>query len=194
MKFDYEIQKENGALNYGVIAGNEKIVFIKAGAGGSHTGYENKYLRLAHALHDKDGSTVICASNPSDEFSRKYDAVILRDITENTLCPTIKFIGASRGATLGLTELSEQFHFEKLLLINIPLMLNFHKTIKAIKDKNILFVFGERDPSVSYIPFLKRYTENIMIIEGADHQFKGQTEELIRLSEFHLKGEFLGND
>ena len=62
-------------------------------------------------------------------------------------------------------------------------MLNFHKTINAIKDKNILFVFGERDPSVSYIPFLKRYTENIMIIEGADHKFKGQTEELIKLCE-----------
>ena len=183
MKFDYEILKEDGAISYGVVDGNENVVFIKSGAGGSHIGYENKYLHIAHILHKRDGSTVICASNPSDELSRKYDIEVLNEIIKDKPSPIIKFIGISKGATLGLTVLSEQVNIEKLLLINMPLMLNFHKTIKAIKDKNILFVFGERDPSVSYIHFLKRYTENIMIIEGADHQFKGQTEELIKLCE-----------
>ena len=183
MKFDYEILKEDGAISYGVVDGNENVVFIKAGAGGSHIGYENKYLHMAHALHERDGATVICASNPSDELSRKYDAAVLRDITENMKSPTFKFIGASKGATLGLTELSEQVHFEKLLLINMPLMLNFHKMIKTVRDKDVIFVYGERDPSLPYVPFLKKYTENIMIIEGADHQFKGQTEELIKLCE-----------
>ena len=183
MKFDYEILKEDGAISYGVVDGNENVVFIKAGAGGSHIGYENKYLHIAHILHKRDGSTVICASNPSDEFSRKYDIEVLNEIIKDKPSPIIKFIGISKGATLGLTLLSEQVHFEKLLLINMPLMINFHKTLKAIRGKDVIFVYGERDPSMPYVPFLKRYTEGILVMEGADHNFRGKDELFINLAE-----------
>ena len=53
MKFDHEIQKENGALNYGVVEGNEKIVLIKAGAGGSHhqfKGHTEELIKLCELI------------------------------------------------------------------------------------------------------------------------------------------------
>ena len=53
MEFDYEIQKENGALNYGVIEGKEKIVLIKAGAGGSHhqfKGHTEELIKLCELI------------------------------------------------------------------------------------------------------------------------------------------------
>ena len=55
---------ETETINYGIISGNEKIVFIKVGADGNIKGYKNKYLKMAHRVHEKTGATVICASNP----------------------------------------------------------------------------------------------------------------------------------
>jgi aspartyl aminopeptidase len=55
--FDIVITKEE--IEYGIIRGNETIVFIKAGAGGSYRGYDDKYLKMAIELHKKDGSTVV---------------------------------------------------------------------------------------------------------------------------------------
>ena len=46
-----------------------KAVFIKIGAGGSHIRYVNKYVRMAHAMHERDKLTILVASNPSDELS-----------------------------------------------------------------------------------------------------------------------------
>ncbi len=51
-------------IKYGIIYGNEKIVFIKVGTDGSIRGYQDKYLRMSHRVHDRISATVICASNP----------------------------------------------------------------------------------------------------------------------------------
>ncbi len=186
MKFDKIVSKgtDECIINYGIVFGNNDIVFIKSGAGGSHIGYENKYLKMAKKIHDKDGATVICASNPSDELSLKYDEEIIAEFIKNLKASSVKFIGASRGAYLGLTYLSEKIDFSKLLLINMPLMLNFHKSTKALYGKNVTFVYGQLDPSASYIPFLKRYCEDIVIISEADHQFRNMTEVFVDLVKF----------
>jgi hypothetical protein len=178
--FDEVIKKEE--IEYGIVRGNENIVFIKSGAGGSYRGYDDKYLKMAITLHERDGSTVVCASNPSDELSIKYDEAILRElINEETKVPVLKFIGVSRGAYLGIVHLSECLRFDKLLLINMPLMLNFHKTTKHLKSKNATFVFGSKDPSSPYVPFLKKHCDDVVVIEGADHNFSDKTEEFIDL-------------
>ena len=46
MKFDKIIHKtlDEESVDYGFIFGNNKIVFIKAGAGGGLPGYQDKYL------------------------------------------------------------------------------------------------------------------------------------------------------
>ena len=185
MKTDFdEVIKKEGIEYGGIIRGNnETIVFIKAGAGGSYRGYDEKYLKMAITLNDIYGATVICASNPSDELSLKYDEAILRELINETKAPVLKFIGVSRGAYLGSVHLSQRFEFDKLLLINMPLMINFHKTIKHLKGKNVKFVFGTKDPSARFVPFLilKGYDDNIVMIEGADHNFTDMIGEFIEL-------------
>ena len=178
--FDEVIKKEE--IEYGSVRGNENIVFLKAGAGGSFRGYGDKYLKMAIALHERDGATVICASNPSDALSLKHDETVLSEVVnELTKSPVLKFIGVSRGAHLGIVHLSERFDFEKMLLINMPLMINFHKAIKAIEGENVTFVFGSLDPSASYVPFLKGCCDDVVMIEGADHKFTDMIEEFIEL-------------
>ena len=69
VKFDVEINKkfsDNIIINYGIVNGNNTIVFIKAGQDGSLYGYQDKYIKMAKRLNQKYGCSVICSSNPFD--------------------------------------------------------------------------------------------------------------------------------
>ena len=65
-------------------------------------------------------------------------------------------------------------------------MIDFHKTKKylsIIPDTKITFVYGELDPSYSYIPFFEGKFDNLDILKfpGADHNFAGLTDRFISL-------------
>ena len=54
VKFDVEINKkfsDNIIINYGIVNGNNTIVFIKAGQDGSLYGYQDKYIKMAKRLN-----------------------------------------------------------------------------------------------------------------------------------------------
>ena len=112
--WDYEDDEEGEfsgeKFNYHFVLGNEKIVFIKAGAGGSERGYEDKYIKLAERINERTRATVITASNPIDPICDAPDAqeilwVVNRMNFEHfELC----FVGVSDGAYLNL-ELAKQF-------------------------------------------------------------------------------------
>ena len=193
MKFDVVYEKGDGndkKITYGILQGDNKVVFIKAGAGGSHTGYENKYLKIAHWLHNTLGCTVICSSYPDDKLSQEDDeSFIMSYVAKHNIGePSYYFIGVSRGAYYGLTFLRRRFDFKRMLLINMPLMLNYHKIKAALKstgDTEVIFVYGDKDPSYSYLPFLsssKELSIQIKTAEGADHNFKGMLSEFIELA------------
>ena len=80
-----------------------------------------------------------------------------------------------------------------MVLINMPLMQNFHKTvnwIKLIPTTEMVTVYGQKDPSYSYIPFLEcKNLSNVEIvkIQGADHNFRGMMSEFLELSDMLLK-------
>ena len=57
------VKQRNDEIEYGIIHGNNTIVFIKVGLKGSIYGYKNKYLRIAKKLNKEHGCTVIVASN-----------------------------------------------------------------------------------------------------------------------------------
>ena len=73
----------------------------------------------------------------------------------------------------------------------MPLMMNFHKIKEALTraDTEIRFVYGEKDPSISYIPFLKNAGQKegnlaraeIVTVKGADHNFAGMTDAFMEL-------------
>ena len=56
LKFD-KIVKSNlediAVIEYGIIEGNNTIVFIKSGQNGSIYGYNNKYIKMAKRLNKK---------------------------------------------------------------------------------------------------------------------------------------------
>ena len=189
MDFDKTVSANVGTheLKYGVLHGNENIFFIKCGAGGTIPGYEDKYLKMAYKLREKFGATVICSAYPypSDDYLLEYDEKVINQFIAkfNTPC-TINFIGSSRGAYVGLTYFSEKFNFSKMLLINMPLMINFHKSVEALQklpNTKVTFVYGECDPSVTYIPYLTLHHNDVLTVAGANHTFDGMLDEFLKL-------------
>ncbi len=182
-------------VEYGIIEGNSQVVFIKSGAGGNYLGSQEKYLKMARLLNEKQGCTVICASNPDRDSFNKCDLRLLSEFIETSITDELSlyFIGASNGAYQGLVTGTKYFHFEKMILINMPLMINYHKSkaaLDAFTDTEVLFVYGGLDPSVKYLPFLKsRYKDRfkILVAEGADHNFMGMTDEYIGLANLLLE-------
>ena len=63
-KFRGYLLPDISIIRYGIIYGKNTIVFIKGGQDCSLYGYQNKYLKMAHNIHDKYGYTVIVSSNP----------------------------------------------------------------------------------------------------------------------------------
>ena len=161
MNFDAvsEIEYEGQIVDFGYIKGNNKIVYIKAGMGGNYLGYENKYLKIARKLNVKHGCSVICVSNPTPlpiSVDRTILGAFIKDNDIND--PEMFFFGHSNGCVKGLELGTSGIAFARMVLVNMPLMLNFHKTaqwINAMPKTDIVTVYGETDPSHRYIPFLK---------------------------------------
>jgi len=196
---DYTCEWKSGELtvDYGCIVGDERIVYIKAGLGGNYLGYEEKYLRMAMRLHEKFGCSVICVSNPNDKkCSPEIDREILAEfIRRNSIeRPRLYFFGNSNGCIKGLELAASGVDFERMVLVNMPLMINFHKTkryIAAIPETEIIAVYGEKDPSYSYTPFINGRIQNLtlLLIPDADHNFTDQTDIFISLSDKLMKKE-----
>ena len=196
MSFDIvsKIEYESQTVDYGYIKGNDKIVYIKAGMGGSYLGYDEEYLKIAHRLNEKYGCSVICVSNPVP-LPIIVDQMILGNFIKeyDNKKPQMFFFGHSNGGIKGLELGASGVQFTKMVLVNMPLMMNFHKTSRwmaSIPETNIVTVYGETDPSYRYIPFLEaKNLQNVEIVKiaGADHKFNGMMEQFIELSEMILK-------
>lgn len=192
MEFDItsKIEYENNQIEYGCFLGNNKIVYIKAGMGGSYLGYEDKYLKIANRLNKKYGCSVVCVSNPVPLSITADEIIIGKFINDNDIQnPQMFFFGHSNGCLKGLELGLGEISFTKIVLVNMPLMLNFHKTVQwiaSMPNTDIVAVYGETDPSYRYIPFLQnKNLQNVEIVkvDGADHHFKGMLERFIELSE-----------
>lgn len=198
MNFDKEINsifKENIVINYGIINGNSKIVFIKTGQDGSIYGYENKYLRIARNLNSKYGYTVICSSNPfdgSNPLEHDFEVIEKYSVEKSFENYDIYYIGHSNGARIGMTWGYQYPKIKKMLLINSPIFINWHKLKEGLKNSSnqeIYLIYGEYDQSIKYTELLEPLlNENIKleIINGADHNFTNMLEEFIELSEKFL--------
>lgn len=179
-------------VEYGFVKGNNKVVCIKAGRGGNHIGYENKYVRIAERLNRCYGCTVIRMSNPiGDTHSTAADARIINGCLAEAQVddPQLYFLGHSEGGIKGLALAHSGIVFKKMLLVNMPLMINFYKNkeiMASLSQTHIVTVFGENDPSFRYIPFLElNQPANVTVVRvpGADHNFRGMLDVFIALSD-----------
>ncbi len=178
-------------VEYEVVFGNEKIVFIKAGAGGSARGYEDKYLRMARRVHERVEATVICASNPDVPHEELDEAKIRDVIAEGGFSDfEISFVGTSDGAYQNLSLAQRFSEAVKIIGINtsykdIP---DLKEKLMALPDTFKLMICGTDDEdSVEVIPMLREMKCNnfeLKLVEGADHSFTGMVEEFIALSDY----------
>ena len=190
MSLDYTVM-HNG-IEYGIVRGGTEVVLVKTGLGTDRILPDSKYAVMARRLHEGGRRSVIVATNPHDGVSHAESdrAMLERYVSEQGIeDPTVFFFGNSNGCIKGLKLAACGVTFWRMVLVNMPLMINFHRTkeyIARIPQTSILAVFGERDPSISYVPFLEGRFENLRVltVSGADHNFKGMADEFVGLSDF----------
>jgi hypothetical protein len=190
MTFDKIIHKtfNDGEVDYGFVFGNNKIVFIKSGAGGDIFGYQNKYLKMAHRVHERTGATVICSSNHICylELDRKAIEWCAKKLQIERESAELYFVGTSDGANQCIA-LSRNAPTRKLICINPSFPPGHDPSNRLILRSKVekIFVYGTKDEEGYFlIPKLKeREIPNFQIkmIEGADHQFTGMIDEFISL-------------
>lgn len=187
LKFDKEIRsqfKDIAIINYGIVEGNNTIVFIKAGQDGSLYGYQNKYIKMAKRLNKKYGCSVICSSNPFDGNNPLDNAMtIIKDYAKRFDDYEIYYLGYSNGALIGAWFGINYPKIKRMALINGPLMFNYHKTKSgalSFAGERMSFVYGEYDQSIGYVELLKSIENDrikVSVEEGQDHYFSKNEEE-----------------
>ena len=192
-QYDKVIEKQ-----FGIIKGEKYLVFIKTGRGGSIEGFENKYLNICSFLFEKYGYTFVVSANPKDsacdlEEEIKCISKYIGDYKE------IFFVGISNGASIGAAQCRKIEKIKDAILINAPLMINFHKIkegAKKFRGNNMYFLYGEDDPSCRYIEILKSIKNTACkykIIKGEGHDFSKESliyELNYFLAEFMISGHF----
>lgn len=179
-------------LHYGILYGNEKLVFIKTGVGGRIRGRQGKYLKIAHRIRQRLGATVICASNPDVSYSAQVTAdkaMISKVSAEQGFADYEMYLfGTSDGGYQNLLLAQSIPQTVKILCIN-PSLIGVDDLVEKLQktpqvDK--VLVFGTEDEAFDCVPRLQSAVcENleILTVEGADHEFTGMVDEMIALSD-----------
>jgi len=174
-KYDKVIGKQ-----FGIIQGEKYLVFIKTGRGGSIEGFENKYLSICSFLFEKYGYTFVVSANPKDSVCDLEEEIKSVDKYVGDY-KEIYFVGISNGASIGVAQCSKIERIRNAVLINAPLMINFHKIkegAQKFRGDNMYFLYGEADPSFRYIEILnviKNTACKYKIIKGEGHEFSKES-------------------
>ena len=196
LKFDKEIHskfEDIAIIDYGIVEGNNIIVFIKAGQNGSLYGYQNKYIKMAKRLNKKYGCSVICSSNPFDGNNPLDNAMeVIEDYAKRFDDYKIYYLGYSNGALIGAWFGVKYPKIKRMALVNGPLMYNLHKTKEgalSFKGESINFIYGEHDQSTPYLELLKSIENDkikIFVEEGQDHHFSKSEEEFQKIPDKYV--------
>ncbi len=193
LKYDKILSKTIGKekINYGILYGNEKIVFIKVGADGSIRGYQDKYLKIVHRVHDRIGATVICASNPYivEDKHINADKMLINKVTAEQGFDNYEmyFVGTSDGGYHSLL-LSQQFsQTSKYLGINSSHkgIEDFAERIQSLPQVRKYLVYGKKDEDLDkdYPTMNALECDNleIILLDEVDHDFTGKVDDFISL-------------
>ena len=176
---------------YEIIFGNEKIVFIKAGAGGSARGYENKYLKMARRIHDRIGATVICSSNPDVPHEDLDEQEIKWVISKRNFEMFELYLwGTSDGAYQNLSLAKRFPETVKWIGVNSSFITfdDFEEKLQELTDVKKVLVYGTEDDEYDAIFPVQMANEDgslkIHWIEGADHRFSNMLPQFIQTIDF----------
>jgi glycosyltransferase involved in cell wall biosynthesis len=193
LKYDEVLIKKIGykKIKYGILYGNEKIIFIKVGTDGNVRGCQDKYIKMAHRVHDRIGATVICASNPyiTEDTHIKADKLLINKVIseQNFENYEMYFVGNSDGGYHSLL-LAQQFsQTSKYLGINSSHkgIEDFAEIIKSLPQIEKYLVYGRNDedfdkdfPTINALVCDKL---EIILLDGVDHDFTGRVDDFIAL-------------
>lgn len=178
-------------IKYGVLRGNEKVVFIKVGADGSIRGYQDKYLRMAHRVHDRIGATVICASNPyvGENTHLKADRSLMETVMANVGVESCEmyFVGTSDGGYHALL-LAQQFAQAVTYLgINSSHrgIEDFAARIQGLPQVRKILVYGRDDEDFGKdFPTMNALACDhleVVALDGVDHDFTDRIDDFVAL-------------
>lgn len=191
-------QTTKKAVEYGIIRGNNTVVFIKVGLQGSIYGYNDKYPVMAKNLNEDHGCTVIVSSNPNgydDDFEDEMSFVDEYASSNNLENYVIYYVGHSNGAALGMIHAWKFPRIKRLVCINGPLMIEPHRLLPGIRQfcgEKMYLVYGSKDPSYKMVKMhlvLASEKVEFVHIKNADHDFTGFLDFFIELPSVYLFGD-----
>lgn len=189
MAFDRVICKcgEEGDIRYGIVEGNDTIIFIKSGCEGTYDGKHQQYVKMARRIHAARGYSVITADNPADEWEPDmWDAPVIREYAEGKGFAdyALMLVGHSDGGDL-ILKLATQFPQTKKILGINPSSSGVDRQIEKLRmvaQVEKILVYGTKDDEYKDVPALQAaQIENLRIltVEGANHNFTDRTDEFI---------------
>lgn len=196
LKFD-KIVKSNlediAVIEYGIIEGNNTIVFIKSGQNGSIYGYNNKYIKMAKRLNKKYKCTVICSSNPFDGNNPLDNAfTVIEKYTSKFEDYKVYYLGFSNGALIGAYFGINYPEIKRMLLVNMPLIYDINlikNNLNNFNNEKVTIVYGSLDYSINLLENIKDIKSNrvdIKVILNEDHYFSKDEEDFYSLPEKYL--------
>lgn len=188
---------EGITIEYGWMEGNNTILFIKVGQNGNIYGFENKYLRIAADMNRLFGYTVVVSSNPfngQNPLDQAFDIIEDYCKAKGFSSYDVYYMGHSNGALIGFTWGYLYPQIKKMLLINGPLMLNWHRSKAGLTQsvgQDITFVYGEKDPSFFFVKHIDKLAKEnpslqVTSIKDADHHFQGMMDVFLALPILYL--------
>ena len=196
LKFD-KIVKSNlediAVIEYGIIEGNNTIVFIKSGQNGSIYGYNNKYIKMAKRLNKKYKCTVICSSNPFDGNNPLDNAfTVIEKYTSKFEDYKVYYLVFSNGALIGAYFGINYPKIKRMLLVNMPLIYDINlikNNLNNFNNEKVTIVYGSLDYSINLLENINDIKSNrldIKVILNEDHYFSKDEEDFYSLPEKYL--------
>lgn len=186
IKFNETIKKEYpcGANNYGIVLGNETVVFIKTGRGGRIFGENDEqpdlYAELANEINFQFGYSVVVADNPMGEARTNPlddDIRFIIEYLKQSADFSILYIGYSSGANYGAWYAHNYSEISNMLLLNPILNFNLHRTLECCERFSgiIEFAMGENDPSVQWAELISEIRDiRMKYLCGQGHRIESK--------------------
>ena len=162
---------------------SNNLLLVLTGIGGTTTGYNNKYEKLAKRVIGTQDFSVAVATTPSGSWQHTKENLdfIMNEVSKR-YNDKIYAMGNSAGGNILLMHAYEFPQIEKVLAVNSVLNVNLFKIEKGInlfKGKTTI-VCGEKDTSIKFYKMLKT-NANIVILQDIDHNFTNHIEDFINL-------------
>ena len=196
LKFDKIVKsslEDITVIEYGIIEGNNTIVFIKSGQNGSIYGYNNKYIKMAKRLNKKYKCTVICSSNPFDGNNPLDNAfTVIEKYTSKFEDYKVYYLGFSNGALIGAYFGINYPKIKRMLLVNMPLIYDINlikNNLNNFNNEKVTIVYGSLDYSINLLENINDIKSNrldIKVILNEDHYFSKDEEDFYSLPEKYL--------